>query len=1230
MNSPKKKKSYGMSSILNKANLIAKVFPQGEKQTLKEYFKERLEKLFDSPPSNLGYKEDIESLLNDLGITKETLLQMTINILSKTVRNKQEVKTVASYLFFMQDFLKLVKAKGGSEKETILLKDLLTMSEAMIYEKQPNNTVLMRFGEKGSTAYIILDGQVDVLIETSSIKNLGEKSYLYYLANLIRYHEFGLVNSTINDNFKKYPIEIIDDISIKPNTNTLSNKDKKTDTKKDNINNDKNSSNYSFNIRRDKTQRFTKRIKDIEGENDDNIETPYPSSPSFKRNESKKGTSQPKSVFRLNFMNEELKDLKKVKQYRARELLAMFGLKLLDKRFNKRLNRCSTDDYIQRLNIFEYLENKQKELEEKKSLKNYINSHRKENININENEKNIQKTTKEEDLKENMKNENENKILILKKEGENEDDSIEGINNQSASSSSSSDFMFEMNHNMIFGLKIFTYMKVVTLGVGSLFGEMALNDSNALRKAAIITSSNCHFSVLNKKTFNNCIKMGAQKHLRELLQFFIELPIFNGIPEGVFYHKYYTNLSKITIVKGKNIINQGEKPEYITLLKTGSYGVTTRMSLYELTRLIFKYAKYFNINNEANELNKNANANNKKDNTNNINDIKAKYRLLFQNVINIMNEENMLLNDNIIFKKYYYSQQFIRIAEISCPEVIINEEYLDDNGLFAFSIEAKSPENIIYTLSNSFYDDLKEKNISVRKNQDRLLSKKINVMIHRLLIVRNSLISSFFDYKSRSNVGNIVIRELEEMIFMQLKKKRSLVKKDEKIILTNENENKENNKEIKEKDNFIYINTNSNGSNSYLIKNKKNDLNKYQKEASSPIIENNSYNIKNSKNMSALKLFKDIEKNAEKEQKSNKNIFNKKINSFQKNKNAKFSDNQLKMYKNILSSSMNKKLNITNKDLNAVNQLPFKDNEVDILFSLYDKNDTEGKYSINNYNNKMSNTNYYISRNQKNEFAHLKNKIENKTIFNSFGNNSDVEKRNNVFATKKVVINNLIWENLKSVIKNPTQQQFNLYNSNRTSNNFYKNKKINKSNLRNYLENNLKCVTNRYQQKSSMNSKTEENKIIKASTNINPNINTNEQNNSLTKQFSFKDFKIENNNNIYLLSSPSRLKKVYLSTFKNKNNKNKNRVKESEKQPMLNLKKYKKNDLPKIKIKLKKFYSPQEINFMRMSLKRRYVIDGNKNKNIKAEKFQINRNDYYKKNLINRMNFFYGFSPEEK
>ena len=849
-------------------------------------------------------------------------------------------------------------------------------------------------------------------------------------------------------------------------------------------------------------------------------------------------------------------------------------------------------------------------------------------INFNEEEK--EKVNKINEGKINNKSRKSNKEKGKNNNNEiiNDDDWSEEINknNQSfSSSSSSSSFVFEMNHNMIFDLKIFTYMKVVTLGVGSLFGEMALNDSNSLRKAAIITSSDCHFSVLNKKTFNNCIKMGAQKHLRELLQFFIELPIFSGIPEGVFYHKYYTNLSKYTIVKGKTIINQGEKPEYITLLQTGAYGITTHMSLYDLTRLIFKYAKYFNISSESSiEGKKN---NNKENNSNKTNDSKNKYRALFQKVINIMNEENLLLNDNIVFNKYYYSQQFIRIAEISCPEVIINEEYMDEKGLFAFSIEAKAPENIIYTLNNKFYIDLKTKNISVKKNQDKLLSKKIFVMIQRLLIIRNSLINSFFDYKSRNQVGSSVIRELEEMIFIQLKKKRSLAKKEEKIINTNENENKEK----KEKELLVNMNFNSNSPNSYLVRKKINEFNKYYKDTCSSLIENNSYsnNMKiGKKNNTSLKINQDLEKNKKIPNKISKNIFNKKMNSFKysKNKNIKFNNNYLNMYKKVLSSSPNKKLNITNKDLNVANKLPFKDNEEDILFSLYEKNNTDRRFSLSNYNIniKMPNTNINISRNKTNDFSKMRNKIENKTIFNSFGNKYEEQKDNNTIFPdmKKVIINNLIWENIKSVMKLPIHHKLKEFNSNKTTNNFYKNKKINKSNLFKYLENNLKCLTNRNEKRLSLNSKTEENKFYKTKS------NEKNKNKLLSKELSFTNIKIKNINNIYLLSSPSKLKNYYISTINNDNKNNKKNEKENYKKVFSNSKtKNKIKGLPKIKIKLKKFYSPQEVNFIRMNRKRRFVIDGIKYNKIKGEKFKTNRNDYYKKNLINRMNYFYGYFP---
>jgi hypothetical protein len=133
-----------------------------EKLNLKKIYSEKLEDLFSHPPSNFGYKSDIEMMMNELSLKKEQLFRMVITSLSRSTRTKPEIKVIASYLFLMQDFIKLLKAKSPEQKENLLLKDLLTLAEKIDYEKSQKNTVLMRYGEKGSSAFIILDGKVDV------------------------------------------------------------------------------------------------------------------------------------------------------------------------------------------------------------------------------------------------------------------------------------------------------------------------------------------------------------------------------------------------------------------------------------------------------------------------------------------------------------------------------------------------------------------------------------------------------------------------------------------------------------------------------------------------------------------------------------------------------------------------------------------------------------------------------------------------------------------------------------------------------------------------------------------------------------------------------------------------------------------------------------------------------------------------------------------------------------
>ena len=137
-------------------------------------------------------------------------------------------------------------------------------------------------------------------------------------------------------------MEIIDDITLKTINNIINNKDSnsinntslfiKKDSNQINLYSNKDINNTS-----NRKEKLNKTIRKQKGEGDDN------EIPSSSRKNDTKREKEPKGFFRLSFMNEEIKDIKKVKQYRARELLDMFGLKLLDKKFNKRLNNCTAD-----------------------------------------------------------------------------------------------------------------------------------------------------------------------------------------------------------------------------------------------------------------------------------------------------------------------------------------------------------------------------------------------------------------------------------------------------------------------------------------------------------------------------------------------------------------------------------------------------------------------------------------------------------------------------------------------------------------------------------------------------------------------------------------------------------------------------------------------------------------------------------------------------------------------
>ena len=79
----------------------------------------------------------------------------------------------------------------------------------------------MRYGEKGSKAYINLNGVVDILIKVTKSVKANERDYLHYLACLIKYNEFTIINLVINENFFNFPLVIYDDIESKTQINSV-------------------------------------------------------------------------------------------------------------------------------------------------------------------------------------------------------------------------------------------------------------------------------------------------------------------------------------------------------------------------------------------------------------------------------------------------------------------------------------------------------------------------------------------------------------------------------------------------------------------------------------------------------------------------------------------------------------------------------------------------------------------------------------------------------------------------------------------------------------------------------------------------------------------------------------------------------------------------------------------------------------------------------------------------
>ena len=153
---------------------------------------------------------------------ENSILDIIIYILSKPLKNPNDIFILKLFLSDLEEFKRLFLSKDDSNASNSNSDELLTrIGLHLKYEKQSKNKVLMRFGDKGDKYYIILNGEVAILIPHEEDIHLNIIDYMKYLINLYLHKENEILSKAVVINQQVYHFKDTDVIALFDLYNTL-------------------------------------------------------------------------------------------------------------------------------------------------------------------------------------------------------------------------------------------------------------------------------------------------------------------------------------------------------------------------------------------------------------------------------------------------------------------------------------------------------------------------------------------------------------------------------------------------------------------------------------------------------------------------------------------------------------------------------------------------------------------------------------------------------------------------------------------------------------------------------------------------------------------------------------------------------------------------------------------------------------------------------------------------
>ena len=140
----------------------------------------------------------------------------------------------------------------------------------------------------------------------------------------------------------------------------------------------------------------------------------------------------------------------------------------------------------------------------------------------------------------------------------------------------------------LFTIKYYNYIEVNQMTTGNIFGELALINPNKKRTATIIMKEDCDFGTLIKQYYDLSIKIAQDKLRTKDILFFTEGPIFKGISYNTFQLNFLFRFKKKFFNNREYIFHKDQKRDKIYFIIKGEFQLSGNLTLKEMSEYIEK------------------------------------------------------------------------------------------------------------------------------------------------------------------------------------------------------------------------------------------------------------------------------------------------------------------------------------------------------------------------------------------------------------------------------------------------------------------------------------------------------------------------------------------------------------------------------------------------------------------------------------------------------------------